>query len=354
MILFAVGILSLLLQCIWGQQQVVRSIPELDKARAADACPTLLPSFAFQAAVDDPRFHDHDQSQPCRIAVVKTVTGGFDQFNFSRPVASSSSLCFFAFLDEQTARVSIPEHLLNDTCFKRPDCILPKIGQWRVVIITANMTSSLPTVFKKTRASRLMKMLSHRAFSTADFILFLDGKLHMRNVTAQAVEAFVLQNIAPDGGRAAWVSPLHPERRTVYEEGLEVCMLHLASDECVDQMEHYRAKGYPILAPPFLIEGQWHIRDLKAPASSQIGCAWMREYLSWNTYRDQLSFNFAVWAANLSAHWIPASVEINIVDSRVHSHGREPVPKPTRCRELLELTPLFGCTSSWDVVFLIA
>ena len=92
--MFAVGILPLLLQ--WGQQQLVYSIPELDRARAVDACPTLLPSFAFQAAVDDPRFHDHNQSQPCRIAVVKTVPRGFDQFTFSLPVASSSSLCFFA------------------------------------------------------------------------------------------------------------------------------------------------------------------------------------------------------------------------------------------------------------------
>ena len=91
--------------------------------------------------------------------------------------------------------------------------------------------------------------------------------------SALAVETFISGTIEPDGKRVPWSAPLHPERLTVYEEALEVCMLRLAGDEVVDQMKHYWLKGYPILAPPVLVDGTWHVRDLRALESSQIGCA---------------------------------------------------------------------------------
>ena len=99
-------------------------------------------------------------------------------------------------------------------------------------------------------------------------------------------------------------------------------------------MLSYHAKGYPLQPPPYLIEGwtcaslltpiwehkppsrahccnascldlhccsfeqkemnpelgTWHYRDLRAPESSLIGCAWMKEFLSWNVSRRGQEF----------------------------------------------------------------
>ena len=106
-------------------------------------------------------------------------------------------------------------------------------------------------------------------------------------------------------------------------------------------MLSYHAEGYPLKAPPYLIEGwtcaslllpmwecrhkspswtpakpavtscldlhccsstlklremnselgTWQYRDLRAPESSLTGCAWMKEFLSWNATRRGQEFS---------------------------------------------------------------
>ncbi|CAE7941217.1 unnamed protein product [Symbiodinium necroappetens] len=340
------------------------SKPLLDRLdRVVDPCPALLPSFTFPIPVDHRRFHGkRNSSQPCRFVVVTTVTGAYDKVDLSFPQTSGPNLCFFIFFDEASARASVPEAELENACFlskstEVSSCVLPRLGEWHVVILSDSMISSIPPPFARTRRSRLMKMLSHRAFSSAEFLLYVDGKLIINDVTPETVEAFVLRALRPPGGRVAWASPLHPERQTIYEEALQVCVYNLTDDTGVDRMLSYHAKGYPLQAPPYLIEGTWHYRDLRAPESSLIGCAWMKEFLSWNATRDQLTFNFAVWEANLSFYAVHQRPGL-FHGSGGHSGGRETIAKPRRCAELVPLVdPRCGgvgqrrCCSSCDHLF---
>ena len=50
-----------------------------------------------------------------------------------------------------------------------------------------------------------------------------------------------------------------------------------------------------------LIEGQWHLRDLRSATAAALGAAWWRELLQWREehVRDQLSFGFAAWRLGL-------------------------------------------------------
>jgi len=166
--------------------------------RVVDPCPALLPSFTFPIPVDHRRFHGkRNSSQPCRFVVVTTVTGAYDKVNLSFPRASGPNLCFFIFFDEASARASVPEAELENACFlsrssEVSPCVLPRLGEWHVVILSDSMMSSIPSPFALTRRSRLMKMLSHRAFSSAEFLLYVDGKLIIDDVTPETVEAFVL------------------------------------------------------------------------------------------------------------------------------------------------------------------
>ncbi|CAE7908022.1 unnamed protein product [Symbiodinium sp. KB8] len=89
---------------------------------------------------------------------------------------------------------------------------------------------------------------------------------------------------------AGWLGP----RRCIRKGGQSTkrpcsfCVYNLADDTSVDQMLSYHAEGYPLKAPPYLIEGTWQYRDLRAPESSLTGCAWMKEFLSWNATRDAI------------------------------------------------------------------
>ena len=175
------------------------SEPLLDRLdRVVDPCPALLPSFTFPIPVDHRRFHGkRNSSQPCRFVVVTTVTGAYDKVDLSFPQTSGPNLCFFIFFDEASARASVPEAELENACFlskstEVSSCVLPRLGEWHVVILSDSMISSIPPPFARTRRSRLMKMLSHRAFSSAEFLLYVDGKLIINDVTPETVEAFVL------------------------------------------------------------------------------------------------------------------------------------------------------------------
>ena len=279
----------------------------------------VVPTFTFPTPLDDPKFHE---GQRCLTVVASVILGGYDDFPFEVPgawnyhgskigYASSSGMCWFLFLDWNSSQKIVPLKYRNASIEACPSCLsITEVRAWNVVVIPSEMMP-LKTVG---RNSRLFKMLLHRAFTTAEILVYLDGNLqlgrHKEKVfkdslgrTSSQIESrfmeFVNKSVSPgpNGVRPAWASPKHPDRCTPYQEGLTTCNGHLSGVPGIQQMHHYYADGFHTIPRyyPYLLEGSWHVRDLKRVESSLVGCAWMAEYLRWDQPRDQLSFNYAMW-----------------------------------------------------------
>ena len=195
--------------------------------------------------------------------------------------------CFFLFLDRLSAKMVAP----NGT---------GQTGSWNLVVLPPDQ---VPDSATPAQSSRIPKMLSHRAFGKARFLLYMDSKKNVWPwVTADSLASWVLLQIRPYPASTpyAWVGAEHPDRFTAYEEALEVCFRGVAGEQCVEQMMGYHRRGFPIDFGIPLLEGGWHLRDLRRPESSEVGCHWMQEFLSWDQPRDQLSWNFAVWSSRLT------------------------------------------------------
>ena len=279
----------------------------------------VVPLFTFPTPLDDPKFHDGEK---CVTVVANVILGGYDDFPFGIPgtwnsngseisYASSYGMCWFLFLDWNSSNKIVPLEYRNATIEVCPSCniSITKVRAWNVVVIPRKMMP-LKTVAQN---SRLFKMLLHRAFTSAEILVYMDGNFHLnRNekvfknslgrkssqIERQFMK-FVNKSMRPDPNAAqpVWASPKHPQRCTPYQEGWTTCVRGLSGDPGVQQMHHYYADGFPTIPSyyPYLVEGCWHIRDLKRVESSLMGCAWMAEYLRWDQPRDQLSFNYAMW-----------------------------------------------------------
>ena len=315
----------------------------------------VVPLFTFPTPLDDPKFHE---GQRCVTVVANVILGGYDDFPFGIPeawnsngneisYASSYGMCWFLFLDWNSSNKIIPLEYRNATIEVCPSCniSITKVRAWNVVVIPREMMP-LKTVG---RNSRLFKMLLHRAFTTAEVLVYMDGNFHLNPHSEQVLKdsfgrnssqierqfmKFVNESMSPgpNGAQPAWAAPKHPQRCTPYQEGLSTCVMGLSGDSGVQQMHHYYADGFPTIQSyyPYLLEGCWHIRDLQRVESSLMGCAWMAEYLRWDQPRDQLSFNYAMWKLSKCINmreedFLRVGVKLANVVKRTHNqyHGQK-------------------------------
>ena len=133
--------------------------------------------------------------------------------------------------------------------------------------------------------SRVPKMLAHLAFTQARWFLYIDAKLRLPDPAL--VWTLLHDRLVAPG--AVWTSPRHPMRTSAVEEARCVHMLGLADDRVLHQARAYLQEGFDH-GDGRLAEGEWHLRDLADPRSSQIGCAWFAEFWKWGHGRDQVAF----------------------------------------------------------------
>ena len=315
----------------------------------------VVPLFTFPTPLDDPKFHE---GQRCVTVVANVILGGYDDFPFRIPEAwnsngseisytSSYGICWFLFLDSNSSNKIVPLEYRNATIDVCPSCnvSITKIRAWNVVTIPRQMMPLKTTA----RNSRLFKMLLHRAFTTAEILVYMDGNFQLNRRREKVLQdslgrnssqiewqfmKFVNKSMSPgpNGAQPVWAAPKHPERCTPYQEGWKTCVMALSGDGGVQQMHHYYADGFPTIPSyyPYLFEGCWHIRDLKRVESSLMGCAWMAEYLRWDQPRDQLSFNYAMWKLSKCINmreedFLRVGVKLaNVVDrTRNPHHGKK-------------------------------
>ena len=121
-------------------------------------------------------------------------------------------------------------------------------------------------------------------------MLYIDAKLRFRSIENPWLllhRQLILSNVS-------WTSPRHPDRSNVFEEARCVHLLSLASDSVIAQMRSYKESGLS-KSNTALIEGEWHLRDLRDAVTGHLGCHWFGEYAKWGHARDQISFPYALW-----------------------------------------------------------
>jgi hypothetical protein len=252
---------------------------------ASSSCPELVPAFTFRPALDDPR---RLMGSKCDVVVVTTLFG-IETLPDTSPKTRGSS-CRFAFVNQETANaLGIEPRLAYDT--------LPMHSVWNIVILDDAQLPFGPDPKENSRNSRAIKMLAHRGFRFANVMLYFDNQLGI--LKTEKVRGLVDMNLLSRS--AAWVSPHHPIRQSAYSEAQ--CAhdsIDHVEEKVLEQMASYKAKGFPS-APaqhggPGLIDGGWHLRNLRRPESDMIGCEWFREFQYWNHCHDELSFNYVVWS----------------------------------------------------------
>lgn len=275
-------------------------------------CANLVPEFVFPTALDDPKFHQFQ----CKTIVASVVLGDYDSFPFSIPKKSDVSIygiCWFVFMDWRSA-VLVPEEVRVSAIDLCPSCnvTMTKVNAWNVVFIPDAMMP-LKSIG---RNSRLFKMLIHRAFTNAEFLVYVDANMNLNPLNEKVISRYgrktsnvekmvaswVKEKLRWKDVHVAWASPRHPERCTAYQEGLVTCQKSLIGSNGVEQMHAYYKDGFPAVPKhyPGLLEGNYHVRNLKRVESQLLGCTWMEEYVRWNQPRDQLSFNYAAWKLSKS------------------------------------------------------
>ena len=201
----------------------------------------VVPLFAFPTPVDDPKFHEGQR----RVTVVASVIlGDYDDFPFGIPgawnsnvseisCASSYGTCWFLFLDWNSSNKIVPLQYRNATIEVCSSCniSITKVRAWNVVAIPRKMMP-LKTVG---RNSRLFKMLLHRAFTTAEILVYIDGNFHLNRHSEKVFKDSLGRNCSqierrfmkfvnksmnpgPNGAQHVWAAPKHPERCTPYQE----------------------------------------------------------------------------------------------------------------------------------------
>ena len=284
-----------------GKQDAInyfsRSVFPMVNSSSKAKCNAMVPGFQFVPALDAP---SRNEGKRCTFVVVTALLGDRDKLasydaemhrlqSFERKIAMSS--CWFAFVDAAAAE----EHLRGKWRSTPKDApqrmakgnAMHRFGIWNMIILQKEILPFGDA--EKGKNSRIPKMLGHLAFQNAHYMLYVDAKLRVKAIENPWL---LLYNelVLP---KVSWVSPKHPERSNVFEEARCVHLLGLATDNVLDQMRLYQKVGLPYSAG--LVEGEWHLRDLRDARSGQLGCEWFKEFVKWGHNRDQTSFPFALW-----------------------------------------------------------
>jgi hypothetical protein len=210
-----------------------------------------------------------------RVCVYTAIYGGYDDLKpFVAQTVECDWLCF-------TDR---PERL--------------DAGQWRII------RAPRPEAHPRMQA-KYFKLMSHEAFPGGrlarryeplgailkrrpkyDALIWIDGCLRIKCPTF--VEEFV-GHIRDNG----WAMFVHPDRGCIYDEATTcITMLKYQGLPVIEQVEAYRAQGYPerngLMACTLIA------RSAQDKRLASINSWWWRENQGW-TYQDQLSLPYVLW-----------------------------------------------------------
>jgi hypothetical protein len=154
----------------------------------------------------------------------------------------------------------------------------------------------VPAIFKDPQVNaRRIKILSHLFLADYDITVWIDGNFTLEKLTVELV-----QDIA---SRAPVALCKHQFRNCIYEEAIEILKRSIdASSPVLKQMQCYQSRQFPaqfgLHATAFLLRNHNDSHTIK------MNMRWW-ELLSTNSKRDQLSFDYVRWEANISVMTLP-------------------------------------------------
>jgi hypothetical protein len=201
-----------------------------------------------------------------RVAVYTAIYGGYDTL---REQPEMPGVDFVCFTDDPALRSS----------------------QWRVVHAKARYDH--PRM-----SAKWFRMHPHKVLPEHRRTVWVDGGVQMLGADFADV---VLEAMSPDG-----LSMFrHPVRDTVTAEA-EFCvpLEKYADQPMVEQVAHYRARGFPDESGLWAtgVIGRDNLRKIR-----RLGRLWMRENMRW-TYQDQLSLPYLLWRLGIKPGTIPGGL----------------------------------------------
>ncbi|KAI3732048.1 hypothetical protein L1987_63245 [Smallanthus sonchifolius] len=225
--------------------------------------------------IDDSDLFEMDQ---CReVVVASAIFGAYDLIQQPKNISETAKkhVCFFMFVDEETASFLRNSSDLNDT---------KRIGLWRVVVV-----HNLPYTDPR-RNGKVPKLLLHRLFPNARYSLWVDGKLELVVDPYQILERFLWRK------NASFAISRHYKRFDVFVEAEANKAASKYDNASIDfQVNFYKTEGltpYSEAKLPIrsdVPEGCVVIRE-HIPISNLFTCLWFNEVDRF-TSRDQISFS---------------------------------------------------------------
>ena len=150
---------------------------------------------------------------------------------------------------------------------------------WKVIFLDN------PDKLDNVRLARNVKIQGYKYLKGYDYSIWVDGKLQ--------IIGDVCKYIQLNRNKMPMLCMPHYINNCVYEE-MDACK-RLAKDNIEimqQQIDRYKKEGYP--SQYGMIDSCVLVRDLKNDALNIVMDTWWNEVLN-NSYRDQLSFNYAFW-----------------------------------------------------------
>ena len=121
-------------------------------------CGFLAPS-GFDALREEVR--RHEEARPCHLVVLTAIFGCKDKLQQPQGPPPHLHSCFFAFVDEQSARY------LRATAPRRVKASARRVGAWQLLVLRPPLAYA-----SARRNSRVPKLLPFRLFARANFSLW--------------------------------------------------------------------------------------------------------------------------------------------------------------------------------------
>lgn len=211
------------------------------------------------------------------VVVASAIFGNYDILQQPKNIseAAKDNVCFYMFVDEETEAYMKNSSALDDR---------KKVGLWRIVVVR-----NLPYVDAR-RNGKVPKLLLHRIFPSAQFSIWIDGKLELVVDPYQILERFLWRK------NATFAISRHYRRFDVFVEAEANKAAAKYDNASIDfQIDFYRREGLtpyseaklPITSD--VPEGCVIIRE-HIPITNLFTCLWFNEVDRF-TARDQLSFS---------------------------------------------------------------
>ena len=197
-----------------------------------------------------------------KIAVYTCITGNYDK-EILEPFIKVENIDFYLFTDNNKQNSQ----------------------NWYIKPIPKNIVEKYNNVLK----NRYLKMHPYDLFKDYDYSIYIDGNVRVMSDITELVYAI--------NKKVGIAMHNHQFRDCIYDE-VEVCKIKKKGNykEMKKQIEKYKEEGFPKHFG--MLEATIIVADLKSEIGKKFLNDWWKEFISTESFRDQISLQYVVWKNN--------------------------------------------------------